>query len=115
MAALAVRPGALWQSGPVGKSAGFAVVVSVSHNDGTPVNGLTAGDFDVYVIDAPNWINPADMNGFFEYPAPPGGIYVMGTGAPPHAGGQWGSDNVVVVAHVKSGVDEGRGDFEVDF
>lgn len=108
MAGLSVRVGALWnQSVPL--NTGFAVVVSVSRNDGTPVTGLTADAFGIYVVGDPQNIVTGAKVDFLELPAPPGGVYTMGTGNNPRVF----DPMVVVIAHVKSAGDEGRGMFEV--
>ncbi|HST16080.1 MAG TPA: hypothetical protein VLK36_00310 [Gaiellaceae bacterium] len=86
------------------------MVVSVSRNDGTPVTGLTADDFGIYVVGDPQRIVTGTNEDFIELPAPPGGVYTMGTGN--HPQDQW-DPMVVLIAHVKTGGDEGRGMFEV--
>jgi hypothetical protein len=112
MAGLSVRVGALWlPSNPPGS--GFAVVVSVTRADGSAVTGLTVDDFDVYVVGNPNNMMTGAKSDFAEFPAPPGGVYMMGTGNAP-ANQLW-DPVVVALAHVKSGADEGRGTCQVAY
>ena len=107
MAALTLRPAALWNRS-IGNQTAVAVIVSVTRPDGTPLTGLTEGDFDLDVIDAPNALHRGTKAGFFEFANPPGGIYSMGTGQPPGPGGHWGQDMLAIIIHAKKGADAGR-------
>jgi hypothetical protein len=96
----------------VGRGTSVAVLVSVTHGDGTPITGLQEGDFGLYVIDDSNNFNPRHVTppeDFAELASPPDGLYLMGTGQPPGGTtGQWQSDEIVIVVEVQAGADRGR-------